>query len=131
MEALLPHNNSVPLLHVNGLWCRYCRSSQYARHVVTCYRKLNVMPGRLRWSQVVQGPHRIFSINLLITLTAQSRSWVLAAWLLGSRVRIPLKSWMFYPVCLCCDVRYRQRTCEGLITHAESPSKCKAELFQK
>jgi hypothetical protein len=42
-----------------------------------------------------------------ITVAVRSETWVLAGWLLGSWVRIPLKEWMFVRVCLCCIVLCR------------------------
>jgi hypothetical protein len=42
-----------------------------------------------------------------VTLRALSEAWVLAGWLLGSWVRIPLKAWMFIRVFLCCVVLCR------------------------
>jgi hypothetical protein len=41
-----------------------------------------------------------------VTVAVRSGAWVLAGWLLGSWVRIPLKAWMFV-LCLsvlCCPV---------------------------
>jgi hypothetical protein len=39
-------------------------------------------------------------------VAVRSEAWVLAGWLLGSWVRIPLKAWMFVPCIsvLCCPV---------------------------
>jgi hypothetical protein len=34
---------------------------------------------------------------LPVTVAVRSEAWVLAGWLLGSWVRIPLKAWMFVP----------------------------------
>jgi hypothetical protein len=39
-----------------------------------------------------------------VTVAVRSEAWVLAGWLLGSWVRIPLKAWMFILVFLCCVV---------------------------
>jgi hypothetical protein len=54
----------------------------------------------------------------------RSETWALAGWLLGSRVRIPLKAWMFVRVFLCCVVLCRQRPCDRLITCPRSPTIC-------
>jgi hypothetical protein len=59
-----------------------------------------------------------------VTVAVRSRAWVLAGWLLGSWVRIPLKAWMFVRVFLCCVVLCRQRPCDGLITRPRSPTIC-------
>jgi hypothetical protein len=56
---------------------------------------------------------------LPITVAVRSEAWVLAGWLLGSWVRIPLKSWMFVRVFLC-----SYRPCNGLITRPRSPTIC-------
>jgi hypothetical protein len=42
-----------------------------------------------------------------LCLTHLSEAWVMAGWLLGSWVRIPLKAWMFVPCLsvLCCPVQ--------------------------
>jgi hypothetical protein len=42
-----------------------------------------------------------------VTVAVRSEAWVLACWLLGSWVRIPLKAWMFVRVFLCCVVLCR------------------------
>jgi Na+-translocating ferredoxin:NAD+ oxidoreductase RnfD subunit len=42
-----------------------------------------------------------------VTVAVRSQAWVLAGWLLGSWVRIPLKAWMFVRVFLCCVVLCR------------------------
>jgi hypothetical protein len=42
-----------------------------------------------------------------VTVAARSKVQVLAAWLLGSWVRIPLEPWMFVFVFLCCVVLCR------------------------
>jgi hypothetical protein len=42
-----------------------------------------------------------------VTVAVWSEAWVLAGWLLGSWVRIPLKVWMFVRVFLCCVVLRR------------------------
>jgi hypothetical protein len=41
-----------------------------------------------------------------VTVAVRSEAWVLAGWLLGSWVQIPLKAWMFVPCLsvLCCPV---------------------------
>jgi hypothetical protein len=57
-----------------------------------------------------------------VTVAVRSEAWVLAGWLLGSWVRIPLKAWMFVRVFLCCVVLCRQRPCDGLITRPRSPT---------
>jgi hypothetical protein len=45
------------------------------------------------------------AITLLpVTVAVRSEAWVLAGWLLGLWVRIPLKAWMFVRVFLCCVV---------------------------
>jgi hypothetical protein len=50
-------------------------------------------------------------------VAAQSRTWVLTAWILGSRVRIvPIL------VYLCCVVPCRHKPCDGLITRPRSPA---------
>jgi hypothetical protein len=45
-------------------------------------------------------------IVLPVTVAVRSEEWVLAGWLLGSWVRIPLKAWKFVPCLsmLCCPV---------------------------
>jgi hypothetical protein len=45
--------------------------------------------------------------NVPVTVAVRSEVWVLAGWLLGSWVRIPLKAWMFVLVFLCCVVLCR------------------------
>jgi hypothetical protein len=50
---------------------------------------------------------RIVEQHLPVTVTVQSEAWVLAGWLLGSWVRMPLKAWMFVRVFLCCVVLCR------------------------
>jgi hypothetical protein len=50
---------------------------------------------------------RNFSVVLVqwpVTVAVRSEAWVLAGWLLGSWVRIPLKAGMFVRVFLCCVV---------------------------
>jgi hypothetical protein len=42
-----------------------------------------------------------------VTVAVRSEASVLAGWLLGSWVRIPLKTWMFVRVFLCCVVLCR------------------------
>jgi hypothetical protein len=42
-----------------------------------------------------------------VTVAVRSEAWVLASWLLGAWVRIPLKAWMFVGVFLCCVVLCR------------------------
>jgi hypothetical protein len=42
-----------------------------------------------------------------VTVAVRSEAWVLAGWLLGSWVLIPLKAWMFIRVFLCCVVLCR------------------------
>jgi hypothetical protein len=42
-----------------------------------------------------------------VTVPMRSEVWILAIWLLGSWVRIPLKAWMFVRVFLCCVVLCR------------------------
>jgi hypothetical protein len=59
-----------------------------------------------------------------VTVAVRSEAWVLAGWLLGSWVRIPLKAWMFVRVFLCCVVLCRWRPCDGLITRPRSPTIC-------
>jgi hypothetical protein len=44
---------------------------------------------------------------LPVTVAVRSEAWVLAGWLLGSWVRIPLKAWLFVRVFLCCVVLCR------------------------
>jgi hypothetical protein len=46
-------------------------------------------------------------INLPVTVAVRSEAWILAGWLLGSWVRVPLKAWMFVRVFLCCVVLCR------------------------
>jgi hypothetical protein len=49
----------------------------------------------------------IYKVSLEpVTVAVRSEAWVLAGWLLGSWVRIPLKAWMFVPCLsvLCCPV---------------------------
>jgi hypothetical protein len=46
-----------------------------------------------------------------VTVAMRSEAWVLAGWLLGSWVRIPLKAWMFVRVLLCCVVLCTIRDC--------------------
>jgi hypothetical protein len=41
-----------------------------------------------------------------VTVAVRSEAWVLAGWLLGSWVRIPLRTWMFIRVFLRCVVLY-------------------------
>jgi hypothetical protein len=43
---------------------------------------------------------------LPVTVAVRSEVWVLAGWLLGSWVQIPLKAWLFVPCLsvLCCPV---------------------------
>jgi hypothetical protein len=48
-----------------------------------------------------------YIIILPVTVVVRSKAWVLAGWLLGSWVRIPLKAWMFVRVFLCCAVLCR------------------------
>jgi hypothetical protein len=44
----------------------------------------------------------ILRCNVLpVTVAVLSEAWVLAGWLLGSWLRIPLKAWMFVLVFLC------------------------------
>jgi hypothetical protein len=57
-------------------------------------------------------------------LAGHSGRAVLAGWLLGSWVRIPLKAWMFVRVFLCCVVLCRWRSCDGLMTRPRSPTIC-------
>jgi hypothetical protein len=57
-------------------------------------------------------------------MAVRSEESVLAGWLLGSWVRIPLKAWMFVRVFLCCVVLCKYRPCDGLITHPRSPTIC-------
>jgi hypothetical protein len=45
--------------------------------------------------------------QLPVTMAVQSEAWVLASWLLGSWVKIPLKAWMFVRIFLCCVVLCR------------------------
>jgi hypothetical protein len=59
-----------------------------------------------------------------VTVAVLSEAWVLACWLLGSWVLIPLKAWMFVRVFLYCVVLCRQRPCDGLITYPRSPTIC-------
>jgi hypothetical protein len=42
-----------------------------------------------------------------VTVVVRSEAWVLAGWLLGSWVRVPLKAWMFVRVFLCCVILCR------------------------
>jgi hypothetical protein len=44
---------------------------------------------------------------LPVTVAVRSEAWILAGWLLGSWVRIPLKAWMFVRVFLCSVVLCR------------------------
>jgi hypothetical protein len=48
-----------------------------------------------------------FGDYLPVTVAMWSEVWVLASWFLGSWVRIPLKTWMFVRVFLCCVVLCR------------------------
>jgi hypothetical protein len=57
-----------------------------------------------------------------VTVAVRFEAWVLAGWLLGSWVRIPLKAWMFVGIFLCYVVLCRWRPCEGLITRPRSPT---------
>jgi hypothetical protein len=61
---------------------------------------------------------------LPVTVAVRSETWILAGWLLGSWVRIPIKAWMFVRVFLCCVVLCRYRPCDGLITRPRSPAIC-------
>jgi phage gp36-like protein len=56
-------------------------------------------------------------VLLLIPVAARSEAWVLIAWMLRSRVLIPLKAWMFILVFMCCVVLCRG-LCDGLITRS-------------
>jgi hypothetical protein len=51
--------------------------------------------------------------------------WSLIHW---SRVRIPIRAWMFVLVFLCFVVLCRQRPCDGLITRPRSPTICRNRL---
>jgi hypothetical protein len=59
-------------------------------------------------TQCIYGFRIIFILNSEnffkkpVTVAVRSEAWVLARWLLGSWVRIPLKAWMFVRVFLCC-----------------------------
>jgi hypothetical protein len=44
----------------------------------------------------------LVKLLLPVAVAVRSEAWVLASWLLGSWVRIPLKAWMFVRVFLCC-----------------------------
>jgi hypothetical protein len=59
-----------------------------------------------------------------VTVAVWSEAWVLAGWLLGSGVRIPLKAWMFVRIFLCCVVLCTYRPCDGLITRPGNPTIC-------
>jgi hypothetical protein len=63
-------------------------------------------------------------IYMPVTVAMLSEAWILAGWLLGSWVRIPLKAWMLVRVFLCCVVLCRLRPCDGLITRPRSPTVC-------
>jgi hypothetical protein len=65
-----------------------------------------------------------YTQKLPVTVAVRSEAWVLAGWLLGSWVRIPLKAWMFVRVFLCRVVLCRYRPCDGLITHPRGPTTC-------
>jgi hypothetical protein len=49
----------------------------------------------------------IIEVQESVTVAVRSEAWVLAGWLLGLWVRIPLKAWMFVRVFLCCVVLCR------------------------
>jgi hypothetical protein len=57
-----------------------------------------------------------------------SKAYVLAAWVLGSWVRIPFEAWMFIFVFLCCALLWRQRHCVGVIRRPGSPTRCQTGL---
>jgi hypothetical protein len=46
----------------------------------------------------------MYSFDPPVTVAVRSEAWVLAGWLLGSWVRIPLKAWMFVPCLSVCPV---------------------------
>jgi hypothetical protein len=46
-------------------------------------------------------------LSVPVTVAVLSDAWVLVGWLLGEWVRIPLKTWMFVRVFLCCVVLCR------------------------
>jgi hypothetical protein len=47
-----------------------------------------------------------------VPVAARSKAWVLLAWILGPRLLIPLKAWIFV---LCCTVVRWHGPCDGLI----------------
>jgi hypothetical protein len=51
----------------------------------------------------------MYVIFMPIQVAARSKAYVLASWLLGSRVRNPLVAWMFVLMFICCVVLCRQR----------------------
>jgi hypothetical protein len=63
----------------------------------------------------------------MAVLVAVPSEAVLAAWLLRSRVRIPLRACMFVP-CLCMLCCPKQRPCAELITHPKSPAMRVSEM---
>jgi hypothetical protein len=73
----------------------YTEPSKYIRRVRTVHSVIHII---------------LCGYNFLpVTVAVRSEAWVLAGWLLGSWVRIPLKAWIFVRVFLCCVVLCRQR----------------------
>jgi hypothetical protein len=58
-------------------------------------------------------------------VAARSKVWVLAAWILGSRIRTPLNAWMFVLVFLC-----RYRPCDGPTSRPRSPTNCRKKCSE-
>jgi hypothetical protein len=65
---------------------------------------------------------------LPVTVAVRSEAWVLAGWLLGSWIRIPLQGMDVFPrlSVLCCPVYVEalRRADHSLITHPRSPTIC-------
>jgi hypothetical protein len=73
----------------------------------------------------------LFQLNFTLVIMNNGRSIGSAVWsagldhsYTGSRVRIPLKAWMFVLVFICCVVLCRSRPRDELVTRPRSPTIC-------
>jgi hypothetical protein len=74
------------------------------------------------------GPLATKLLKFYVRLAARSAARAFDSSYTGSRVRIPLKAWMFVLVFLYCIVLCRYRPCDELITRPRSPTVCRNRL---